>query len=193
MAPEIDNKIADVSFLDAGGVESIKYPFFLLKELQIPFSIVVDRDFFFPYINNNELDASRSATTGLPIYGDELKNETVINFLFKEEEKQQLIKHHKAGYRKFFNFIKDYGIVSMNYCLEMDLTCSSKACEEYYRLLNTMENNKNQKFLLERNKKAIKDIKKIMEVIDCIPLVSYPESYKKIKNYLIQKINENIN
>lgn len=66
VAPEIGEKIADVSFLDAGGVESIKYPFFLLKELQIPFAIVVDRDFFFPYINNNELDASRNATTGLP-------------------------------------------------------------------------------------------------------------------------------
>lgn len=44
VASEIEEKIADVSFLDAGGVESIKYPFFLLKELQIPFSIVVVRE-----------------------------------------------------------------------------------------------------------------------------------------------------
>ena len=56
-----------------------------------------------------------------------------------------------------------------------------------------MPDNKNQKFLLERNKKAIKDIKKIMEVVDGIPLMSYPGSYKKIRNYLIQKINENTN
>ena len=193
VASEVVEKIADVSFLDAGGVESIKYPFFLLKELQIPFSIVVDRDFFFPYINNNELDASRNAVTGLPIYGDDVKDEAIINSLFNQEEKRQLTEHHKAGYRKFFDFIKEYGIVSMNYCLEMDLTCSSKAREEYYRLLNVMPDNKNQKFLLERNKKAIKDIKKIMEVMDGIPLMSYPESYKKIRNYLIQKINENTN
>ena len=81
----------------------------------------------------------------------------------------------------------------MNYCLEMDLTCSSKAREEYYRLLNVMPDNKNQKFLLERNKKAIKEIKKIMEVMEAITLASYPESYKKIRKYLIHKINENTN
>lgn len=192
VATEIAEKIADVSFLDAGGVENIKYPFFLLKELQIPFSIVVDRDFFFPYINDT-LDDSRNPSNGLPIYGDNVKNEAVINHLFNEEEKRQLIANHKQGYRKFFEFIKQYGIVSMKYCLEMDLTCSSNARNEYYKLLNVMQDNQNQKFLLEKNKKSIKDIKKIMKVMDAIPLTSYPESYKKIKNYLIQIIIDNTN
>lgn len=192
VATEIAEKIADVSFLDAGGVENIKYPFFLLKELQIPFSIVVDRDFFFPYINDT-LDDSRNPSNGLPIYGDNVKNEAVINHLFNEEEKRLLIANHKQGYRKFFEFIKQYGIVSMKYCLEMDLTCSSNARNEYYKLLNVMQDNQNQKFLLEKNKKSIKDIKKIMKVMDAIPLTSYPESYKKIKNYLIQIIIDNTN
>lgn len=193
VATEIAEKIADVSFLDAGGVENIKYPFFLLKELQIPFSTVVDRDFFFPYIKDNKLEDSRNSKTGLPIYGEGIKNETIINYLFNEEEKRQLIAHHKAGYRKFFEFIKQYNIVSMNYCLEMDLTCSSNAREEYYRLLNVRSDDKNQKFLLVNNKKSIKDIKKIMEIMRKIPLTSYPESYKKIKKYLIQEINANTN
>lgn len=29
--------------------------------------------------------------------------------------------------------------------------------------------------------------------MDCIPLAYDPESYKKIRNYLIQEINENVN
>lgn len=92
--------------------------------------MVVDRDFFFPYICNNELEASRSNRTGLPVYGVDMKDEEILNYLFDEEEKEQLIEQYKTGYRKFFDFIKEYGIVSMNYCLEMDLTCSTKAREE---------------------------------------------------------------
>lgn len=49
------------------------------------------------------------------------------------------------------------------------------------------------KSLLVNNKKSIKDIKKIMEIMRKIPLTSYPESYKKIKKYLIQEINANTN
>lgn len=92
--------------------------------------MVVDRDFFFPYICNNELEASRSNRIGLPVYGVDMKDEEILNYLFDEEEKEQLIEQHKTGYRKFFDFIKEYGIVSMNYCLEMVLTCSTKAREE---------------------------------------------------------------
>lgn len=44
----------------------------------------------------------------------------------------------------------------MDYCLEMDLTCSSEARKEYYRLLNVLPRNKNQKYLLENNSKTIK-------------------------------------
>lgn len=80
----------------------------------------------------------------------------------------------------------------MNYCLEMDLTCSSKARDEYYRLLNTIPQNKSQKFLLEKNGNAIKKIDKILHIIDTIPQRSYPESYLKIRNTLVEDINNYI-
>jgi predicted ATP-dependent endonuclease of OLD family len=190
VASEIGNKIADVSFLDAGGVENIKYPYYLLKELGIPFITVVDRDYFFTYLDNNELEASRSQSTGLPYYSYVMKNDDVLKDIFKTEiEKQRLVENHRYGYRKFFEYIKQYKILSMNYCLEMDLTCSSKARDEYYKLLNTLPVNKNQKFLLEKNAKAIKKIDKILSIIDTIPQKSYPESYLKIRNTLIDDIN----
>lgn len=46
LEPELNGNIVNISFLDAGGVENIKYPFFLLKALDIPFTVVVDHDFF---------------------------------------------------------------------------------------------------------------------------------------------------
>lgn len=191
ITPEIKDNIADISFLDAAGIENVKYPFFLLKELQIPFTMIVDRDFFFPYINNNELERSRNTITGLPMYSDELKNDEIIRNVFKTSlQRELLVSNHKKGYRSFFDFIKSYGILSMNYCLEMDLTCSKEAREIYYNRLSVIDDKRTQKELLVNNKKAIKSIKHITVILDSITKKSYPESYKKIKNYLVDQIKQ---
>ena len=187
--PEIGDKIADISFLDAGGVDFIKYPYFLLKELQIPFIIIVDRDFFFPYLVNNNLDESRSSITGLPRYADTLKDDDVINDIFNTEtQKRRLVNAHKAGYRKFFEFIKEHKLLSMNYCLEMDLTCSSRARQAFYALLTVLPQNQTQKHLLLESPKGLKKIDRILNVLDIIPKTSYPESYTKIKNSILNRI-----
>lgn len=192
ISDDIGDRIADISFLNAEGVESIKYPFFLLRELKIPYITIVDRDFFFDYLNS-KLEDSRNETTGLPIYKSELKDNDVINTIFDSvEKKNNLISAHTQGYRKFFDYIKQYNILSMNYCLEMDLTCSYAAREIYYDILNIMPQNKSQIHLLEKNHKAIKRIENILSILEQIPRISYPESYLKIKNMIIQEINNTI-
>lgn len=45
--PYIKNEIADISFIALDGVTNLAYPYYLLKELSIPFSVIVDYDFFF--------------------------------------------------------------------------------------------------------------------------------------------------
>ncbi|NFG57484.1 DUF2813 domain-containing protein [Clostridium botulinum] len=191
--PKIGEKIADISFLDAGGVENIKYPYYLLKELGIPFVTVVDRDFFFAYFNNNQLELSRDSATGLPRYDNVLKNNEVINNIFNTPQlKERVVENHIRGYRKFFDYIKDFKILSMNYCLEMDLTCSKKARNEYYMLLNILPENKTQKFLLEKNLKSIKKIDKILKILEDIPKSAYPESYSKIRKTIVEDINLHI-
>lgn len=193
ISPKIGHKIADISFLDAGGVENLKYPYYLLKEIGIPFMTVVDRDFFFPYVNDNTLTLSRVSSTGLPIYSNTLKSNDVINDIFKTQTlKQKLVDNHMIGYRKFFDFIKSHRILSMNYCLEMDLTCSAKARNEYYSMLNVLPVNQTQKFLLEKNDKSIKKIDKIINILDNIPHKSYPESYLKIRNTIVSDIEDEL-
>lgn len=190
ISEELGDKIADVSFLDAGGIENIKYPFFLLKELKIPFIVIVDKDFFFEYKINNELEPSRNTKTGLPTYKNELKHDGVIDDIFNTSvAKEKLLECNKQGYRKFYEYTKNFRVLSMNYCLEMDLTCSEKAREEYYSILNTIPTNKTQKHLLVDNKKAIKKIDKMLNILDCIPKKNYPESYLKIKKTIIEDIS----
>ena len=190
LTPSIGAKSSDISYLDAGGTSSIPYPYFLLKELKIPFVLIVDRDYFFDY-NNNTLDNSRDEHTGLPIYSKVLKHNSVLDDLFSTEAVRATIENsHIGGYRTFFNQIKDYRILSMNYCLEMDLTCSKKAREQYYNLLHIPAGNQSQKTLLINNKKSIKDIEKITTVLKNIPNNALPESFKKIKNHLIELVNE---
>lgn len=189
---DLGMETADVSFLNAEGVDCIKYPYFLLKELEIPYAFVVDRDYFFPYFNE-ELESSRDAVTGLPKYGKAHKTDKkvlpVIEDLFPTEaDMQELEIAHQAGYRRLFELLKQKGFLVTNYCPEMDLTCSSAAREEYYRLCKVQNENRNQKELLIEYKKTIKDITKILSVLKSIPKSAYPESYSKIKNSLVEMI-----
>lgn len=184
---DLSTILPDISFIDADGVNKIQYPFFLLKELKIPFVLVVDRDYFFKY-KNNDLDPSRNPTTGLPEYKNIMNSNPVLDNLFPTPAERQLIESaHKKGYRKFFEAIKTKGILSMNYCLEMDLTCSNKARSEYYKILGIVDPNKQtQKELLTANKKSIKDIEKIDTILKAISAASYPESYQKIKKAICE-------
>ena len=190
ITPVIGNKAADISYLDSGGVCNIQYPFFLLRELRIPFVMVVDKDFFFPYLNNYKLEDSRNVNTGLPMYSTMMNHNAVLDVLFSQPQVRQEIEDaNRRGYRAFFEKIKNSGIVSMNYCLEMDLSCSSQARSHYYHILHIDPANQSQQSLLISNKKAIKRIENIDQVLRSIPKSSFPESYMKIKNHIVDMIN----
>ena len=76
----------------------------------------------------------------------------------------------------------------MNYCLEMDLTCSNAARQIYYDMLNLLPEKRSQKELLTSNSKAIKKAERILSIIDTIPRSQIPESYSKIKNTILEDI-----
>ena len=163
---KIQNVIADVSFLELGGIEFLKYPYFLLKELEIPYMMVVDKDVFFDY-KNGKVDESRDVKSGLPKYKYEMKDNIVLKDIFKTDQEMRKIERlNSQGYKKFVDEIKKYNILSMNYCLEMDLMCSKRAREIYYMEKNILPEHQTQKYILVNQKKAIKDIKIIMKIMD---------------------------
>lgn len=189
---KIGDDILNVSFLQLGGVTSAKYPYYLLKDLKIPFSLIVDKDFFTPYLND-ELKFSRDKKTGLPQYKKELDstNELLFN-IFDENQRKIILSKIEKNYKSIFEYLKSHNIYTMNYCLEMDLICSTQARSIYYELLNIGPEHQTQKELLLNNAKAIKKFEYILEIINRIDSKSYPISFKKITKSICENIKQNM-
>ena len=188
LLPYIKKEIVDISFLDIGGVNNLAYPYFLLKELSIPFSVVVDYDFFFDY-KNQKIEDSRNKD-GFPEYKNIITDIDSKKKILEDVFGKNLIKMEEdRGYRKFFDLIKPFNFYSMMYCLEIDLVCSSKAKELYYNILKLKDDQRQTKTLLVDNYKALKKRENILKVIDELEPRLYPESFKKIRNAIIEDIS----
>ncbi len=193
VTPAIKNYAADVSYLDAGGTGSLIYPYFLLKELCIPFTMVVDKDYLFNYRDNNDLERSRDPKTGLPLYSHILNRTQIIEDLFPlETEKQRIEESSKTGYRALFSVIKERDLVCMHFNLETDLVCSKQARNIYYKTLRIPPVNQSQLFLLKNCKDGIKKSSTIIPIVKSLPLNAMPESFCKIKNHIIGRINDSL-
>ena len=188
--PQLGDVYYNVSVLNLDGVKNLQYPFFLLSDLGIPFTAVVDKDVFVPY-KNGTLAASRNSGTFLPEYSTTLnRRNPVLNAIFNTDEmKNELQTHVNESYTKFIEYIKKYNILSMQYCLEMDLIATDKASELYYNHYNLTGEQRNRKSLLIDRKDAVKDPTVLLEIFDGLNPNEYPFSFKKIKNVLVQKIN----
>lgn len=191
--PQLGDLYYNVSVLNLDGVKNLQYPFFLLSDLGIPFTAVVDKDVFLPY-KNGKLAASRDSQTFLPEYSSTLNRKNpVLNAIFNTDElKNELQTHVNESYTTFINYIKRYNILSMQYCLEMDLIATDKASQLYYDYYNLTGDKRNKKSLLIERKDAVKDPAVLLEVFDGLNPSEYPFSFKKIKNILLKKINESI-
>ena len=187
--PSIKNEIADISFIALDGVTNLAYPYYLLKELSIPFSVIVDYDFFFDYKKDTNEDSRNK--NGLPEYKSTITSNTTKRKIIEDAFKKEIDKLEQVkGYRNFFNIIKPAKFYSMRYCLEIDLVRSSKARDEYYKILGVPNCKQEQKTLLIENKRAIKKRENILKVLSKLKPIHYPESYTKIINAVIKDITD---
>lgn len=190
----IDNKIGDnkfsISILNVDGCKNLKYPYFLLKSLKIPFSMVIDHDVITPYLNS-ELKKSRNKKNKLPLYKNEIKeNDPVIDDLWSSKKMEQLKQIVKKSYTQLYDFCSQNRVYVMQYCLEMDLVANNATRKKFCDKLNiTFDDSSSYEKLLIDNEKNIKNIKNIIEVISDLPQSDYPYSYKKIRNSIINDIN----
>lgn len=178
-----------ISVLELGGVTSLKYAFFLLRDLQIPKTIIIDKDFFFNY--KNEDKASSRYGNGFFNYCATFKSEPLISELLNHETKKNLIQglltsNHSRALDELMNF----DVICMKYNLEMDLVASNTACTLIYDKLNIPLANQNTNYLFTKNESSLKKIDMLVHIINNLPQQNLPNSYKRIIRRFKEVIKE---
>lgn len=181
----INLDLIGVSILNLDGIDNIKYPVFLLKELSIPFLLILDKDYFLPY-SDNELLSSRD-TSGFPKYKYEYKSDCIIeNLITKATDRATLLKRLRENHSKALDLLENYNIICMKYSLDNDLVASNIGASLYYNHLNVPAVNRTKAELLIKRYKQIKKIENLLYVVDNLPHKNLPNSYKRIKKLLIK-------
>lgn len=162
----INEKMFFVSILNLDGIKNLKYPYFLLKALRIPFSMVVDKDFLTQY-KNDSLSKSRNAITYLPEYKNNANpHNPVINSIWDSQAKLDVLSTKlKQSYSKLFEHCAVHKLYPMQYCLEMDLVASTDGRVEYCSAMRIPNDANTYKALLVDRCEAIKEPDKVLQVL----------------------------
>lgn len=188
-ASGVDYEVNGLSYLNLEGVDKAKYTIYLLKELDIPFLLIVDKDFFFPYLND-EYSASLNPQ-GFPQYKAEYKDEGLIkDIIHSATDRASLVRNPNTNHTGILNLLENHNIVSMRWSLDLDLVAIASAREEYFRILRTPEAEQ-RSINLTSQRKAIKKIDRILRVFGSIEPTSWPFSYSRIRR-LMNKIHREL-
>lgn len=174
-----------ISILQLEGITSLKYAFYLLRDLEIPKTIVVDKDFFFNY-QNIEKDLSRYSS-GFFNYQTTFKNDQVISDIFSNQnKKQQLERLLTTNHSRALDISEEFDVICMKYNLEMDLVSSKIAQNLLYNYLSIHITSRNTYEILKNREKSLKKIETLLHVISNLSHKNLPNSYKR----LLKRIKE---
>lgn len=177
-----DYETNGLSYLNLEGVDKAKYTVYLLKELDIPFLLIVDKDFFVPY-GDGEFDSSLDHK-GFPVYKTEFKNIDLVKTLINDHKgREKLLSCINSNHNRMLNILEDHNVISMRYSLDLDLVGTQKGQEKYYHLLNIPAPDRNTATLTSK-RKAIKKIARVIEVFECLDTNNWPHSYSRIRKIL---------
>jgi hypothetical protein len=183
-ASDFDYEVNGLSYLNLEGVDKAKYAIHLLKELGIPFLLIVDKDFFVPYIEG-EYDQS-IGPSGFPIYKEEYKDEDLVKQLIGDaNQRSNILSCVNNNHTKMLNLLEPHGIISMRYSLDLDLVAIEKAQEKYYHLLTINDADRVPSALTEK-RKAIKKITRIIEVFEYLETKNWPYSFSRIRKVMTE-------
>jgi predicted ATP-dependent endonuclease of OLD family len=177
-----------VSIINIDGVKNLPYPFYTVKSLGLPYLLILDKDYFIPYLNDKQKDSLDSR--GFPKYKNEYQRNTIIESLIPDQrDRDALLPLLRTKHKAALALLEKHNIICMNYNLEADLVCSQAAVIEYCNILNIQPPNQTTLELLTNNNKAIKKIGNILAVLSKLENRNLPSSYKHIRNKLL-KITE---
>lgn len=182
----IDIDAKGISIINLEGVKNLKYPFYLINELDMKYLIILDKDYFIPYLND-KLDDSRDIN-GYPKYRYEYKKNSLIDkFITEPSEKDLLMEAFKKNHSTAMNILEKHNIICFRFMLEIDLIVSKVAREKFYDLCSLSGDKRNQRNLLTNHKKQIKNLSNILAVLKGLPKTNYPNTYKRLSKYFINK------
>lgn len=168
-----------VSIVELDGIKNLKYAFHLLKELEIPKTLIVDKDFFFEY-QNGDKEKSRYQF-GFFNYRNDFRNEPLIQEIIKDKSaKNQLEALLTNNHSKALDILEKFEMISFKYNLEMDLIASKVAQDILYNEFNIDPTKRNTFEILVNHKKAIKKIDTLFHIINNLPKKNLPNSYKRL-------------
>lgn len=174
----IDTDEVGLSFIPADGEKSIKYPYSIAKELEIPFLCVLDRDVFQPYIGENR--NSSLDEHGVPQYKPEAKRSDPFCDMINRDDIDRLLDYQIRGkYKDTLDLLDKYSIVMMRYALEVDLIICDQFCQAYCDVLHVEGDNRTSKYLFTEKKKKIKTKEVIEQVLRITTTKNLPMSYRR--------------
>lgn len=176
----IDLDLYGISLINIDGVRNLSYPFHIVRELEIPYLAILDKDYFIPYLND-ELKLSRDGQ-GLPKYRYEYKTGIILNKLIPSgADRDAVLEDMRVNHSKALDVFERNHIVCMKYNLEMDLLCSEKAVGKMSALLGLSDADSNRRFILEERGNAAKKLDNMLETLHELSNHNLPNSYKRIK------------
>lgn len=179
-----------VSIVNLESVDNIKFAVSIVKELGLPYLIVVDKDYFLPY----ECDMLKSSrdNQGFPKYRKEYKSnhlEFIEKLVPVKKERDDLLPLLFGNHTAALQTLSKYGIVCMRWSTEIDLASSIKGRELFYEECAIPHGKRSSKELLEQNSSNIKKVEKITAVIRKLPRKNYPQSFSKLRETLKDKLS----
>ncbi|WP_299561888.1 AAA family ATPase [uncultured Sulfitobacter sp.] len=187
----IDQSAFAVSIYSVGGVKSLPYAFMLLRELGMSFSIVVDKDYFMPYLNNERKQSLNPA--GFPKYRKELKGDSLLNIMLPDPADQaDLLEKFHSNHSRAMEVLDAIGVYCFRWAMEIDLVASNTAEGLIYHQLNIPPGQQNTLELLSNRGKSLKRLETVLSVLRQLPKRNYPHSYARIRKSLPKVIKQAI-
>lgn len=184
---EIDLEFHGVSIIDLRGIKNLKYPLYLIDELRIPRFVIIDKDFFLPY-SNGELKHSRDQN-GFPRYKNQFHQDSIIEKLIPTMgDRNKVLQLFRKNHSKALDILVRHHTICFKFNLEVDLINSSVCERNFYTVLRVPTNKREKSQLLKDRSGQIKELRNLLEVLQRTPHINLPNSYKRIKKVLKEKI-----
>lgn len=185
----IDQSAFAVSVYSVGGVKSLPYAYKLLRELGMSFSVIVDKDYFMPYLNDERKNSLNPG--GFPKYRRELKVDSLLDVMLPDPDKRaDLLDKFHSNHSRAMEILDEIGVYCFRWAMEVDLVASNTAETLLYDQLDVPHADRNTLELLSKRGKSLKRLETVLSVLRQLPKKNYPHSYARIRKSLPKVIKQ---